>query len=302
MKIFIGVKMVSAKEMTRADYNILRGWELPDDENGDDPGYLKDDGKGHIQWDPKDVFEKNNVLVVGDDNKVHPQDVKNMISKVEVSTVTPHGTESKTTLVQCVLVNGFIITESSACVDPANYDEQIGLNICMEKIKDKIWFLMGFLMQSAVYGFQPEAVGEILEPEERTIHGVEECLCPGCHDCKCDVKPIRHVVDALNRMDSPLKEFINITNIEDVPGVTPQAVFTIQSDPISEVGVNGCQAQDIIEYALCLIQSFNARFPCRENALTITKLEEALFWQEARTKKRVKAGVEGFNKSVPAEG
>lgn len=71
--------------------------------------------------------------------------------------------------------------------------------------------------------------------------------------------------------------------------------FTIQSDPISEVGVNGCQVVDMLEYVKCLFQSLNEKFPCRENALTITKIEEAIHWQEARTKDRTRRNVEGKN-------
>ena len=40
MKQYIGVKLINAIDMTRAAYNILRDWELPADENGDDAGYL----------------------------------------------------------------------------------------------------------------------------------------------------------------------------------------------------------------------------------------------------------------------
>jgi len=91
--------------------------------------------------------------------------------------------------------------------------------------------------------------------------------------------------------------FIEIENCEDVKGVAPIVKFTIQSDPISEVGVNGCQALDMLDYAKCLFQSLNDAFPCRENALTITKLEEAIHWQEARTKDRECRQVEGKNEA-----
>lgn len=67
MKQYIGVKMINAIDMTRAAYNILRDWELPADENGDDAGYLVEyldggqanhkDFKGYISWSPKAVFE-----------------------------------------------------------------------------------------------------------------------------------------------------------------------------------------------------------------------------------------------------
>jgi hypothetical protein len=68
MKRFIGVKEINAIDMTRAAYNILRDWQLPADENGDDAGYLVEyidggqanhkDFKGYISWSPKDVFER----------------------------------------------------------------------------------------------------------------------------------------------------------------------------------------------------------------------------------------------------
>ncbi len=107
---------------------------------------------------------------------------------------------------------------------------------------------------------------------------------------------MRHVQKALLRFANSVEHpFIKLENIEYVKGVAPVVSFTIQSDPIGEVGVNGIQATDMLEYVKCLFESLNEAFPCRENALTITKIEEALHWQEARTKNRVKRGVEGKN-------
>jgi len=75
--------------------------------------------------------------------------VDNFIKEVHVSTLG-----EKTTLVRAVLANGFEIIESSACVDKENYDEIYGAGICLEKIKDKVWFLLGFLLQTAVGGIK----------------------------------------------------------------------------------------------------------------------------------------------------
>ena len=68
MQQFIGNKVINAKAMTRLEYNQLRGWELPVNENGDDKGYLVehiDGGKantieyaGYVSWSPEDVFER----------------------------------------------------------------------------------------------------------------------------------------------------------------------------------------------------------------------------------------------------
>ncbi len=113
---------------------------------------------------------------------------------------------------------------------------------------------------------------------------------------------MRHVEKALlrfhdhqNTADVPFN-FIAIENMQDVKGVAPVVKFTIQSDPIKEVGVNGCQALDMLIYVKFLFESLNEAFPCRENSLTITKIEEAIHWQEARTKDRQQRGVEGENK------
>ena len=90
--------------------------------------------------------------------------------------------------------------------------------------------------------------------------------------------------------------YISIENLEDVRGVAPIVKFTIQSDPIGEVGVNGCQALDMLKYTKCLFQSLNEAFPCAENSLTINSLEVAIRYQNERTINRISRGVEGQNK------
>ncbi|WP_186430873.1 Gp49 family protein [Clostridium sp. BSD9I1] len=99
------------------------------------------------------VINNKNILAIEDNPdlpsgvSIGPQMVENFIKEVHISTIG-----EKTTLVRAVLVNGFEVIESSACVDKANYNENIGAEVCMKKIKDKIWFLLGFLLQSAVGG------------------------------------------------------------------------------------------------------------------------------------------------------
>jgi hypothetical protein len=79
--------------------------------------------------------------------------------------------------------------------------------------------------------------------------------------------------------------------------VTPESVtFVGQRGPIKEAGINGCQIDDMITFALGTLQVLNKKFPCRENSLAITKLEEALHWLDARERDRAARGVEGRNK------
>ena len=67
-------------------------------------------------------------------------------SDIDVATVF-----DKCTVVACRLPNGFIIVESSACVDPDNYNKELGKKICMKKIEDMVWDLEGYLLQEQVY-------------------------------------------------------------------------------------------------------------------------------------------------------
>lgn len=71
--------------------------------------------------------------------------------------------------------------------------------------------------------------------------------------------------------------------------------FRLQNGPIKEVGANGCQVDTMIEAAKLIIESLNKQYPCHENAVAITKLDEALMWLEKRKKDREKRGVEGTN-------
>jgi len=80
----------------------------------------------------------------------------------------------------------------------------------------------------------------------------------------------------------------------DVPVRGEFGRIKFQKGPVKESGVNGCHQEDLIAIVIDRLQCFQAGdFACRENALAITKLEEALHWLNHRTKERVDRGVEG---------
>lgn len=72
------------------------------------------------------------------------------------------------------------------------------------------------------------------------------------------------------------------------------AEIHFQEGPIKECGVNGVCNEDLIAMVITRLEHFQrSEFSCRENALCITKLEEALLWLRKRTMARDKRGVEG---------
>ena len=70
-----------------------------------------------------------------------------------------------------------------------------------------------------------------------------------------------------------------------------------QEGPVKECGVNGVMNEDLIAMVITRLEHFQkSQFACRENALAITKLEEALLWLRKRTMGREKKGIVGTHK------
>lgn len=91
-------------------------------------------------------------------------------------------------------------------------------------------------------------------------------------------------------------QYISEVGWPQVHGQHSSVLFEVQSGPIKEFGVNGCQIDDVIAWAKEKIEGFQTAFPCRENAIVITKLDEALMWLAKRKADREARQVEGLNK------
>ncbi len=80
-------------------------------------------------------------------NKLTVEDIESKI-KDKKFTVLEDG---KTTICNIYLENGFTVRGESSCVDPVNFNKQIGEEISFENAKDKIWVLEGYLLQEKLY-------------------------------------------------------------------------------------------------------------------------------------------------------
>jgi hypothetical protein len=75
-------------------------------------------------------------------------------------------------------------------------------------------------------------------------------------------------------------------------------VIEFQNGPLQETGgipngISGEALLAIVEDRLVGFQS--GQFACRENAIALTKIQEAMMWLQKRTLDRMKRGVEGTN-------
>ena len=81
--------------------------------------------------------------------KVTQKEVDENMKDALVRTVEEFGKPS--TYVTVKMKNGFILRDSTTCIDPANYSEEIGKEICLKRIEDKIWFLLGYALQDKAF-------------------------------------------------------------------------------------------------------------------------------------------------------
>ena len=82
-------------------------------------------------------------------NTVTIEQVKENMQDVIVRTLDDFG--KPCTYVTVRMKNGFTLRESTTCVDPANYNEDIGKEICLKRIENQIWFLLGYQLQEDLF-------------------------------------------------------------------------------------------------------------------------------------------------------
>lgn len=73
-----------------------------------------------------------------------------------------------------------------------------------------------------------------------------------------------------------------------------ELTILFQNGPINEAGVNGVTQEVLLAIVADRLRSFQSGpYACRENALALTKIEEAQHWLHSRTLARMQRGVEG---------
>ena len=84
-----------------------------------------------------------------------------------------------------------------------------------------------------------------------------------------------------------------------LPGCPVQSLQFIEKVPVTEGSTelrtvnDGTTNEEVLRVLVDRLNYLQAKFPCRENALAITKLEEAQHWLAHRTANRKARGVEG---------
>jgi hypothetical protein len=84
-----------------------------------------------------------------DPSKVTPEMVDGFIGQVNTKQF-----DEKTSITVAETITGFKQYEVSSCVDPKNFDLQIGGGIGEKRIKDTMWKCLGFVLQWGRFGLK----------------------------------------------------------------------------------------------------------------------------------------------------
>ena len=91
-----------------------------------------------------------------ENNKITNELVKSFIRKIEITSERIFG--KLTTVMKYELINGFTGIESTAAVDEHNYSEEIGAKILIDKVRNQIWYGLGFALGMAQVKEEPTIV------------------------------------------------------------------------------------------------------------------------------------------------
>lgn len=84
------------------------------------------------------------------------------------------------------------------------------------------------------------------------------------------------------------------TNSEGNSCSFSRMVVLFQNGTVPDRGVNGITQEVLLAIVADRLRGFQSGpFACRENALALTKVEEAMHWLQQRTLSRMRRGVEG---------
>ena len=137
------------------------------------------------------------------------EDVLANMQDVIVKTVVEF--DKPCTYVTVRMKNGFTLRESTTCVDPVNYNEEIGKEICLQKIEDKVWFLLGYALQDKHPINQTFKDRLLIERQDLAERFSKLCAFVDTPKFEEVVKD-EHQRDLLLRQRDYMSEYLNVLN------------------------------------------------------------------------------------------
>jgi len=78
-------------------------------------------------------------------NTITRADIDGLLANSQIDVCTKF---EKVTVVTVKLPNGFVLVEASGAVDKANYNEEMGRKVCLDRIAQKLWSFEGYQLST----------------------------------------------------------------------------------------------------------------------------------------------------------
>lgn len=85
-------------------------------------------------------------------------DIDSLIVRSEIDVCTKF---DKVTVVTVKLPNGFVLVEASGAVDKANYSEEMGRKVCLDRVAQKLWSFEGYQLSTHLANGLPAIANEL---------------------------------------------------------------------------------------------------------------------------------------------
>lgn len=82
------------------------------------------------------------------DNRVTSEQIEALLNQAETQ---EHTFWEKELVVSYRLPSGFTVTGRGACIDPANFDLEVGRRVAREDAANQLWQLEGYLKQNELH-------------------------------------------------------------------------------------------------------------------------------------------------------
>ena len=142
----LNVNLIEYIPMKKVEFEALYNCRIPQCDESDGCRILYPDG-GET-WAPMSLFNKR-YFPIKNATKIVKSDILRFFKSMSCSRIDP-----KTTLVSTETISGFTNHETSSCVDPNNYNHDLGTKYGLEKIVSKMWDHLGFILVWASHGLR----------------------------------------------------------------------------------------------------------------------------------------------------
>ncbi len=146
-----------------------------------------------------------------DGNKVTAEDCREAVIRVEFDVLK----DRKTTVCTLTLYNGFTVRGESSCVDPSEFNQELGEKYAEQRARDAVWPVLGAILAEKLYQKSlapaPPAVADLDERTPAEVAADEYLRAEQAH-----IEANNNVQKLFKARNEAAKNFLRLANNKGV--------------------------------------------------------------------------------------